>query len=207
VKRLLTLLLACTLLAVSVSARTLTAAGQAAEARSPAYCPWAWHPGISGPTPKWIGWIEIPRIGLRVPFSRGTDAMLHGGTDNNLNHGPAVYPASQTYGSLPDQGDTVGMAAHRTTRTHPFCRLDLMEPGYLVILEVKGIEYTYRTEFVDHHADPNSWVYFEHPERFVSSKAIPGVPKKYLTLGACTPPRSESERINLVAKLVAIKRL
>ena len=194
-------------LVAAVAVSVWTTGGLAKPANLPVPCPWVINTGVTGPTPKWLGEIDIPRLGERVQFSRGTKALFSGKEDNSVNHGPSLYPNDHGFGNMPGQGGTVGILGHRTTHTHPFCRFDLMEPGYVVMMQVHQIRYTFRVVYIDQKTDPNSWAYFKHPGRYDRTPNAKGVPVQYLVLAACTPPRYKNYRINIVAKLVAVKRL
>lgn len=194
------------LLVIAALLTAWPAGGLAQPLRPQVPCPWTIPTGVQGPAPRWLGWLEIPRLGERVRFSRGTAALFKGREDNSVNHGPALYPNDYGFGYLPGRVGTVGILGHRTTHTHPFCRLDLMRKGYVVKLIVGRITYIYRVVHVDLRADPDSWVYFEHPARFDRSKAARGSARQYLVLAACTPPRYETYRINVVARLVQVIR-
>ena len=71
--------------------------------------------------------IAIPR--LKVRFEVG----------NTLDDGPAWWPVT----GRPGGGDTVAIAGHRTTHTHPFLDLDRLEPGNAIYLRWEGVTYRY----------------------------------------------------------------
>lgn len=195
------------LLSLAVAAATATAwpaDGSAQPDRPQVPCPWVIPTGVRGPTPKWLGTIDIPRLGERAQFSRGTKALFHGLEDNAVNHGPALYPNTYGFGNLPGQDGTVGIIGHRTTHTHPFCRLDLLRPGYVIKVGYKGKVYVYRIVYIDPKGDPNSWEYFEYPWRYDETKPAKGVPVQYLVDAACAPPRDMTYRYVVIAKLVQI---
>jgi sortase A len=71
--------------------------------------------------------IAIPRLHLK--FEVG----------NSLEGGPAWWPVT----GRPGGGDTVAIAGHRTTHTHPFLDLDRLEPGNAIYLRWEGVTYRY----------------------------------------------------------------
>src|SRR5438105_63743 len=74
-------------------------------------------PYANGPVQQ-IGTIEIPKIGLVHP-------IFHGITLRNIDHGPSHWPGTAMPGEI---GNAV-FAGHRVTHTHPFLRLNELEPG------------------------------------------------------------------------------
>ena len=79
-----------------------------------------------------IGSMQIPKIGL-------DHRIFQGVTLNNIDHGPSHWPGT----ALPGQKGNTVFAAHRTTRTHPFLRIDELAPGDEVIFRVNGVRSTY----------------------------------------------------------------
>jgi sortase A len=71
--------------------------------------------------------IAIPRLRLKLEI--GT----------SLDDGPAWWPVT----GRPGGGDTIAIAGHRTTHTHPFLDLDRLERGDLVYLRWRGVAYRY----------------------------------------------------------------
>jgi sortase A len=57
----------------------------------------------------------------------------------SLGRGPAWWPIT----GRPGGGDTIAIAGHRTTHTHPFLDLDRLEPGNAVYVQWKGTAYRY----------------------------------------------------------------
>jgi LPXTG-site transpeptidase (sortase) family protein len=74
--------------------------------------------------------ISIPRLHLK---SRIYPAL-------ELNSGPAWWPVT----GRPGRGDTVAIAGHRTTHTHPFYYLDRLRPGDAIYVVFRGQAYRYR---------------------------------------------------------------
>ncbi|MGH2952420.1 MAG: class E sortase [Solirubrobacterales bacterium] len=82
-----------------------------------------------------IGRIEIPRIDLDVVFVEGTDTT-------SLQKGPGRYPDT----AFPGQGRTIGIAGHRTTYLAPFRKIDEVEDGDEIVLDMPYATLTYRVE-------------------------------------------------------------
>ena len=82
-----------------------------------------------------IGRVKVPEIGLNVVMVQGTDT-------SSLRRGPGHYP--ETW--LPGEGRTVGIAGHRTTYSAPFRKVNELDNGGRVILEMPYGRYTYAVE-------------------------------------------------------------
>jgi sortase A len=86
---------------------------------------------------------------LRAPAMDGLDIVLIQGTDTaSLQKGPGHFPET----AFPGQGETVGIAGHRTTYLAPFRHIDSMERGDKIVLEMPYATIVYRvqkTEIVD----------------------------------------------------------
>ena len=76
---------------------------------------------LASPASASGGRISIPRLGLDVPLAA------------RLDHGPQVYY---------QDGDTVAIAGHRTTHSHPFLHLPRLRRGD--VIRVRGVAYTVR---------------------------------------------------------------
>jgi sortase A len=90
-----------------------------------------------------IGRIVIPSIGLNVVLVQGTDT-------SSLQRGPGHYTLAnaeelaQGDGSaFPGQGKTMGIAGHRTTYLAPFRRIDEIQPGDEITLQMPYATFTY----------------------------------------------------------------
>ncbi|MGI8407487.1 MAG: sortase [Actinomycetota bacterium] len=81
-----------------------------------------------------LGSLEIPAVGLDVPFREGVfDAVVA--------QGPGHWPGTPLPGAA---GNSV-FAGHRTTYTKPFADLDLLQKGDAIRVTVgKGERLTYR---------------------------------------------------------------
>lgn len=123
-----------------------------------------------------IGTIAIPKLDLQ-------DELHVGMTLTAIDRGPSHWPGTATPGEM---GNAV-VAAHRTTHSKPFERLNELEPGDLV-------------HFALH--DGHSFTYAVRDVIVVPEAAI-GIARQdwahTATLFACHPPGSAVERI--VAKL------
>jgi sortase A len=80
-----------------------------------------------------IGYIAIPKLGLREPIAEGI-------TLNTIDRGPGHWPGS----ALPGKLGNVVVAGHRVTHTRPFRHIDSLVPGDEVIFEYEGARYVYR---------------------------------------------------------------
>jgi sortase A len=82
-----------------------------------------------------IGRIEIPTIGVRDYVVEGTDL-------ENLRKGPGHYPDTP----LPGDRGTVAIAGHRTTYGAPFRRIDELDRGQEIAVDMPYGRYVYRVE-------------------------------------------------------------
>jgi sortase A len=80
-----------------------------------------------------VGWIEIPKIGLRAPMGEGI-------TLNTIDRGPGHWPGS----AMPGDIGNVVVAGHRVTHSKPFRHIDDLVPGDEVIFEYEGNRHVYR---------------------------------------------------------------
>jgi sortase A len=140
-------------------------------------------------TGRGIGRIGIDAIDLDVVVVEGTDTA-------SLQKGPGHYSQSDDSGTralgdgsaFPGQGETVGVAGHRTTYLAPFRRLEELEEGDQVLLEMPYATFTYeveKTEIVD-------------PSQF---EVVKNVGYERLVLTACHPLYSAAQRIVAFARL------
>ena len=117
-----------------------------------------------------VGWIEIPKIGLREPIGEGITLTI-------IDRGPSHWPGT----AMPGQPGNVVIAGHRVTHSHPFRHIDRLVPGDGVIFEVGGTRTTYvmtRSEVV-------------RPTRV---DIVRQTPARTATLFACHPPGSARYR-------------
>ena len=85
-----------------------------------------------------IGRIEIPSIDADYVVIEGT-------ADADLQRGPGRYE----YTALPGQGKTIGIAGHRTTYGAPFNKINNVDEGDEVILEMPYGTFTYKVTGTD----------------------------------------------------------
>jgi LPXTG-site transpeptidase (sortase) family protein len=71
--------------------------------------------------------ISIPHLHLKLEVGKKVD------------DGPAWWPVT----GRPGGGDTVAIAGHRTTHTHPFLDLDRLEPGDAIYVRWEGVPHRY----------------------------------------------------------------
>ncbi|MCC5953227.1 MAG: class E sortase [Acidimicrobiia bacterium] len=126
-----------------------------------------------------LGHMEIPRLGLSEPLHEGM-------TLTAINRGPSHWPGT----ALPGRFGNVVVAAHRTTFSRPFERLDELEEGDLIHFELAdGSSATYRVRDV-----------------IVVPEAALGIATQTeahtATLFACHPKGSATHRIVAKAQLL-----
>lgn len=143
----------------------------------PAYIPgdsYAYEPVVE------IGTMEIPKIGL-------VHAVFQGVTMNNIDNGPSHWPGT----ALPGQRGNTVFAGHRVTHSHPFLRLNELEPGDEVVFNVNNVRSVYRVTgsmvvdpyalwIADQTQEPTGTLYACHPpgsaaERYVVKMALSSV--------------------------------
>lgn len=127
-----------------------------------------------------IGRIEIPRIDLEMVVVQGT------GTDA-LQRGPGHYTST----SIPGQPGTVGIAGHRTTYLAPFRKINEIEDGDEIRLEMPYGAFTYVVE--KHEIVDPGQVEIVQPRDY-----------DRLALTACHPLYSAAQRWAVFAKLSRI---
>jgi sortase A len=141
---------------------------------------------------KAIGRIRIEAIELDVVVIEGTDT-------SSLQKGPGHYtpspnPDTRAAGdgsAFPGQGRTIGIAGHRTTYLAPFRRLDELEEGDELILEMPYATFTYEVEKTD-IVDPSEF------------EVVRDVDYERLVLTACHPLYSAAQRIVAFGRLTDI---
>jgi LPXTG-site transpeptidase (sortase) family protein len=118
-----------------------------------------------------LGSIEIPRIGVALPFREGIDMPI-------LDRGPGHWPGT----ALPGQPGNVVLAGHRVSHNADFRHLDALSPGDAVIFTTASGRFEYHVTSVE-IVDPNAlWIV----DQTATATA---------TLFACHPPGSVSQRI------------
>lgn len=129
-----------------------------------------------------LGRIEIPRIGVEAVFVHGT----RWGPD--LSRGPGHYERT----SLPGLGKTVGIAGHRTTFGAPFRKIDMLERGDAIVLELPYGTFRYRV-FEHEIVDSDDW-------SVIRNRGFDTV-----MLSACHPLYSASQRWIVYGRLIDVE--
>ena len=124
--------------------------------------------------------IKIPKIGVEQVVLKGVGPEV-------LKNGPGHYPGTPSPGGR----GNVAIAGHRVTYTHPFNRLDELNPGDKVILETLTSIYEYRIVSAK-TLDPNDL------------SALKPTTDARLTLTTCTPKYSARSRLDVQAVLVKV---
>jgi len=145
-------------------------------------------------TGQGIGRIQIDAIDLDAVVVEGTDTAP-------LQKGPGHFSPSddpdirrQGDGSaFPGQGETVGIAGHRTTYLAPFRKLDELEAGDELVLEMPYATFTYEVEKTE-IVDPSD------------IEVVRNVDYERLVLTACHPLYSAAQRIVAFGRLTEISQ-
>jgi sortase A len=139
-----------------------------------------------------VGRIAIPRIDLDIVLVEGTDTA-------SLQKGPGHYTLADSEGleeqgdgsAFPGQGETMGIAGHRTTYLAPFRRIDEIQPGDKILLEMPYANFTYTVQ--KHEiVDPSE------------VSIVRNVGYDRLVLTACHPLYSAAQRYAQFAKLTDV---
>lgn len=126
---------------------------------------------------KPFGRLEIPSIDADYIVIQGTD-------EGDLQKGPGHYPTT----ALPGQGRTIGIAGHRTTYGAPFNRIDEIEVGDEIEVEMPYATFTYEVSKTD-IVDPSD------------VEIVDDVGHELLVLTACHPLYSAAQRYAVFAEL------
>ena len=124
-----------------------------------------------------IGRLSISSISLRRYVVEGTDTA-------SLRKGPGHYPSTP----LPGERGTAAIAGHRTTYGAPFRRLDKLERGDRIVVDMPHGRFVYRVQRV----------------RIVDDQDLSVLRKvgyDRLVLSACHPLYSAAQRIVAFARL------
>jgi len=127
-----------------------------------------------------IGWIRIPRIGLRMVFVNGTD-------EASLRSGPGRYLGS----FMPGEDRMTYIAGHRTTYLAPFAHIDAIKAADRVSLVMPY----------------GTFVYSVTGHRIVAAadtSVLHAGHRDELELQACHPRFSASHRYVVFARLVDV---
>jgi sortase A len=128
-----------------------------------------------------IGRLVIPKIGVSYEVVQGTDT-------GDLELGPGHYANT----AFPGMGETVAIAGHRTTYLAPFRNLNELEPGDRIELQMPYATFRYVVQS-QRVVTPNAW-WITRNEGY-----------ERLTLSACNPLYSASQRIAVFAKLASVQ--
>jgi len=117
--------------------------------------------------------ISIPRLGLDTRITWNVDA------------GPAWWKVT----GRPGGGDTIAVAGHRITHTHPFYYLDRLRTGDRVYVNWQGLRHVYRV--TGHRIFPSTAMHIADARGH-----------EVLLLSACTPRGSAAYRLVVYARPV-----
>ena len=129
-----------------------------------------------------IGRIDIPAIGVRDYVVEGTDL-------ENLRKGPGHYPETP----LPGDRGTVAIAGHRTTYGAPFRRIDELDRGQEIAVDMPYGRYVYRVERTK-IVEPTDL------------SVLDRVRHDRLVLSACHPLYSAAQRVVVFSRLARRER-
>lgn len=124
--------------------------------------------------------IRIPAIGAEYTVVEGTD-------DGSLQRGPGHYPDT----ALPGQGRTMAIAGHRTTYLAPFRKINELEGGDEVIIEMPYADVTYAVERAE----------VVEPDR---TEVVEDRGRDRIVLTACHPLYSAAQRYVVFADLESV---
>ncbi len=127
-----------------------------------------------------IGRLKIDSIGLNTVLLNGTDT-------GTLQKGPGRYPQTP----LPGFGETTGIAGHRTTYLSPLRKINEIEDGDEVRVELPYAAFTYEVQ--KHEIVDPSAVHIVDPVGY-----------ERVVLTACHPLYSAAQRYAVFAKLKSI---
>jgi sortase A len=124
-----------------------------------------------------IAQIQIPSIGVSEYVVEGTDTA-------SLRKGPGHYPETP----LPGDPGTTAIAGHRTTYGAPFRKIDQVNRGEPITIDMPDGRFVYRVQRTRIVDDQELWV-------------LDGVGYQRLVLSACHPLYSAAQRIIVFARL------
>jgi sortase A len=124
-----------------------------------------------------IARIEMPTIGVSEYVVEGTDV-------GSLRKGPGHYPETP----LPGESGTSAIAGHRTTYGAPFRRIDQLDPGDRISIDMPDGRFVYRVERTKIVDDQDLSV-------------LEPVGHQRLMLSACHPLYSAAQRVIVFARL------
>ena len=124
-----------------------------------------------------IAKIDIPSIGVSDYVVEGTDV-------DSLRKGPGHYPETP----LPGEPGTTAIAGHRTTYGAPFRKIDQLERGDPILIDMPDGRFVYRVQSTKVVDDQDLSV-------------LDSVGYQRLVLSACHPLYSAAQRIIAFARL------
>jgi sortase A len=127
-----------------------------------------------------IGRLQIAAIDLNIVLIQGTD-------NSSLKRGPGHFPETV----FPGQDGTIGIAGHRTTYLAPFRRIDEIEDGDEIVLEMPYATFTYLFE-KQRIVDPTQ------------VGVVRDVDHDRVVLTACHPLYSAAQRIVVFSRLAHV---
>ncbi len=125
-----------------------------------------------------IGSIEIPKLNMTQNLYEGVELTV-------LNVGPGHWPGTAQPGGY---GNTV-IAGHRVTHSKPFRNVDKLENGDDIFVTHNNETFNYKVSGTEIVYPKDIWI-------------VDQTPGFRLTLFACHPPGSASQRIVIYAELV-----
>jgi sortase A len=134
--------------------------------------------------------LVVPGQGIgsvRIPAIDADFALIEGVDLDDLQAGPGRYERT----AFPGQGDTVGIAGHRTTYLAPFRRLDRLEKDDEVIVEMPYATFTYRVTRAK----------VVEPDLL---RVVRPVGRERIVLTACHPVYSAAQRYVVFANLTGV---
>jgi LPXTG-site transpeptidase (sortase) family protein len=153
-------------------------------------------PPVAAAEPDTMGWIRIPALGIAVPVAQ-SPSLNDADVIDTLIRGAALYPNGIAPGHL---GNTF-ISAHSTGEPwkgkyrFAFLRINELEPGHEIHLDVHGARYTYRVAAKDLVKPTGDF------------RVESGRPKPTLTLMACWPLWTTNQRMLITAELQNITQL
>jgi sortase A len=152
--------------------------------------------------PSGIGRIAIPAIDLDIVVVEGTETT-------SLQKGPGHYSLDddeqqQKLGdgsAFPGQGKTIGIAGHRTTYLAPFRRIEEIQKGDEITVQMPYATFTYEVEKSE-IVDPNEIAVVENCPRGEYCEG--DEPYERLVLTACHPLYSAAQRYVQFARLTDV---
>ena len=147
-----------------------------------------------GPAAELLSFEEGAAIGrISIPAIDVEQVMVEGIEGATLERGPGHYPTT----ALPGLAGNAAVAGHRTTWGAPFNRIDELEPGDLIEIEMPWGEFSY--EVVAQGNDRSSGHFIVEPDEVW---VLDQTGDNRLTLTSCHPEYSARQRIIVVAQLV-----